>query len=213
MNLETIAAEMSDVSEKLVMTGMVHLLGGNFSVREGEKMAITGHRSPKRHLSGSDLFVADVNSDELVAGASSTLGMHRSIFRMTEADAIIHAHPYYATLLSYYTDVICPIDENNIYYLGEQVFCIQSEGYMKWALLAEQMAELLTRSPAAVLKWHGSFAIGDSLAEAFNHTQALEQASRFILDTRRLEPHLGRAVLPDYAKYNSFDEQAKTQLR
>ena len=212
MNLETIAAEMSDVSEKLVMTGMVHLLGGNFSVREGEKMAITGHRSPKRHLSGSDLFVADVNSDELVAGASSTLGMHRSIFRMTEADAIIHAHPYYATLLSYYTDVICPIDENNIYYLGERVFCIQSEGYMKWALLAEQMAELLTRSPAAVLKWHGSFAIGDSLAEAFNHTQALEQASRFILDTRRLEPHLGRAVLPDYAKYNSFDEQAKTQL-
>ena len=212
MNLEAIAAEMSDVSEKLVMTGMVHLLGGNFSVREGEKMAITGHRSPKRHLSGSDLFVADVNSDELVAGASSTLGMHRSIFRMTEADAIIHAHPYYATLLSYYTDVICPIDENNIYYLGERVFCIQSEGYMKWALLADQMAELLTRSPAAVLKWHGSFAIGDSLAEAFNHTQALEQASRFILDTRRLEPHLGRAVLPDYAKYNSFDEQAKTQL-
>lgn len=212
MNLEAIAAEMSDVSEKLVMTGMVHLLGGNFSVREGEKMAITGHRSPKRHLSGSDLFVADVNSDELVAGASSTLGMHRSIFRKTEADAIIHAHPYYATLLSYYTDVICPIDENNIYYLGERVFCIQSEGYMKWALLADQMAELLTRSPAAVLKWHGSFAIGDSLAEAFNHTQALEQASRFILDTRRLEPHLGRAVLPDYAKYNSFDEQAKTQL-
>ena len=212
MNLEAIAAEMSDVSEKLVMTGMVHLLGGNFSVREGERMAITGHRSPKRHLSGSDLFVADVNSDELVAGASSTLGMHRSIFRMTEADAIIHAHPYYATLLSYYTDVICPIDENNIYYLGERVFCIQSEGYMKWALLADQMAELLTRSPAAVLKWHGSFAIGDSLAEAYNHTQALEQASRFILDTRRLEPHLGRAVLPDYAKYNSFDEQAKTQL-
>lgn len=210
MNLEAIAAEMSDVSEKLVVTGMVHLLGGNFSVREGEKMAITGHRSAKRHLSGNDLFVADVNSDESVEGASSTLDMHRSIFRMTDADAIIHAHPYYATLLSYYTDVICPIDENNIYYLGERVYCIQSEGYMKWALLADQMAELLTRSPAAVLKWHGSFAIGDSLAEAFNHTQALEQASRFILDTRRLKPHLGSPVLPDYAKYSSFEESGKS---
>ena len=207
MNLEVIAAEMSEVSEKLVVTGMVHLLGGNFSVREGEKMAITGHRSPKRDLTGKDLFAADVHSDEPVEGASATLGMHRSIFRKTDAAAIIHAHPYYATLLSYYTDVICPIDENNIYYLGERVFCIQSEGYMKWALLADQMAELLTRSPAAVLKWHGSFAIGDSLAEAFNHTQALEQASRFILDTRRLEPHLGHPELPDYAKYNSFEER------
>ena len=207
MNLEVVAAEMSEVSEKLVVTGMVHLLGGNFSVREGENMAITGHRSPKRDLTGKDLFAADVHSDEPVEGASATLGMHRSIFRNTDAAAIIHAHPYYATLLSYYTDVICPIDENNIYYLGERVFCIQSEGYMKWALLADQMAELLTRSPAAVLKWHGSFAIGDSLAEAFNHTQALEQASRFILDTRRLEPHLGRPELPDYAKYNSFEER------
>lgn len=210
MNLEAIAAEMSDVSEKLVVTGMVHLLGGNFSVRDGERMAITGHRSAKRDLSGDDLFVADVNSDESVEGASSTLDMHRAIFRMTDADAIIHAHPYYATLLSYYTDVICPIDENNIYYLGERVYCIQSEGYMKWALLADQMAELLTRSPAAVLKWHGSFAIGDSLAEAFNHTQALEQASRFILDTRRLQPHLGDAVLPDYAKYSSFEESGNS---
>ncbi len=210
MNLEAIAAEMSDVSEKLVVTGMVHLLGGNFSVRDGERMAITGHRSAKRHLSGDDLFVADVNSDKSVEGASSTLDMHRAIFRMTDADAIIHAHPYYATLLSYYTDVICPIDENNIYYLGERVYCIQSEGYMKWALLADQMAELLTRSPAAVLKWHGSFAIGDSLAEAFNHTQALEQASRFILDTRRLKPHLGSPDLPDYAKYSSFEESGKS---
>ena len=207
MNLDAIALEMSAVSEKLVATNMVHLLGGNFSVREGEKMAITGHRSAKKALSGKDLFVADVHSDEPVQGASATLGMHRSIFRKTGAAAIVHAHPYYATLLSYYTDVICPIDENNIYYLGEKVFCIQSEGYMKWALLAEQMAELLTRSPAAVLKWHGSFTIGDSLAEAFNHTQALDQASRFIVDTRRLEPHLGHPVLPDYAKFDSFAAQ------
>ena len=209
MNLDAIAEEMSEVSEKLVVTGMVHLLGGNFSVREGDKMAITGHRSAKKTLTSKDLFVADVHSDEPVEGASSTLGMHRSIFRKTNAAAIIHAHPYYATLISYFTDVICPIDENNIYYLGEKVFCIQSEGYMKWALLAEPMADLLTLSPAAVLKWHGSFTIGDSLAEAFNHTQALEQAARLILDTRRLQGQdLGQPVLPDYARFDSFKESA-----
>ena len=36
------------------------------------------------------------------------------------------------------------------------------------------MADLLAKSPAAILKWHGSFTIGDSLSDAFNNTQALE---------------------------------------
>ncbi len=107
MNLETIAAEMSDISEKLVVSGMVHLMGGNFSVREGDRMAITGHFSAKRALHAEDLFLAGVDDDEPVEGASATLDMHRAIFRKTDAAAIVHAHPYHATLLSYYTDVIC----------------------------------------------------------------------------------------------------------
>ena len=204
MNLDQIAKEMNQISDKLVAAGLVHLQGGNFSAREGPQMAITGHRSAKKSLSGSDLYIADVDSDQEVTGASKTLGMHRAIFRKTDAKAIIHAHPYYATLISYYTDVLCPIDENSIYYLGEKVFCIQSEGYMKWDRLAEQMADLLSQSPAAILKWHGSFTIGSSLAEAFNATQALEFAARFLLDTRRLEPILGRAEMPDYAQKDTF---------
>ncbi len=206
MNLETIAAEMTDISEKLVVSGMVHLMGGNFSVREGDRLAITGHFSAKRALHAEDLFLAGVDDDEPVEGASATLDMHRAIFRKTEAAAIVHAHPYHATLLSYYTDVICPIDENNIYYLGEKVHCIRAAGYMKWDLLAEEMADALTVSPTAILKWHGSFAIGDSLGEAFNSTQAVDQAARFIIDTRRLEPQLGSAEVPGYAKLDSFQQ-------
>ena len=204
MNLSAIAAEMTDVSEKLVVAGMVHLLGGNFSVRVGDKLAITGHRTAKRSLCGEDLFVAGVLDDEPVAGASATLDMHRAIFRKTDALAIVHAHPYYATLLSYFTDVICPIDENNIYYLGERVHCVHAPEFMHWDQLATEIAELLAVNPAAMLKWHGSFTIGASLGKAFNHTQALDQAARLIIDTRRLQPHLGHPVLPDYARLDSL---------
>ncbi len=77
---------------------------------------------------------------------------------------------------------------------------------MKWDLLDEEMADALTVSPAAILKWHGSFAIGDSLGEAFSSTQAVDQAARFIIDTRRLEPQLGSAEVPDYAKLDSFQQ-------
>ena len=205
MNLSAIADEMTYVSDKLVALGMVHLVGGNFSVRYGNKMAITGHRSAKRSLTGEDLFVGCVDDDTPIEGASATLDMHRTIFRRTETNAIVHAHPYYAILLSFYTNVICPIDENNIYYLGEKVYCAHAPDFMRWATLSDEIAHLLTLSPATVLKWHGSFAIGSSLNEALNTTQALDQAARLIIDTRQLEPHFGPATLPQYAKHNSFN--------
>ena len=199
MDLDQIAAEMTEVSDKLVLAGLVHLLGGNFSVRHGNQLAITGHRSAKKALTRHDLHVGEVDLDDQIAGASATLHMHRAIYRKTDAKAVIHAHPYYATLISYYTDVVRPIDENNIYYLGKEVFCIRAEGYMMWDRLAEQMADLLVKSPAAILKWHGSFTIGDSLSDAFNNTQALEIASRLIIDTQRFKSALGEPELPDYA--------------
>lgn len=99
MNLDAVSEEMNYVSEKLVSLGMVHLLGGNFSAREGDRMAITGHRSAKRRLTAADLFEVSVHSDENPENISSTLGIHRAILRRTEAGAVVHAHPYYATLI------------------------------------------------------------------------------------------------------------------
>lgn len=199
MDLKAIAQDMNDVSEKLVSGGLVHLLGGNFSARTGNRMAITGHASAKHRLTADDLFEVGVDSDENPSGISSTLGIHRAILRRTNAGAIVHAHPYYATLLSYYTDHWSPIDENGIYYLGEAVHAVASEGYMKWALLEDELAELLTHSTAAVLKWHGTFTIGKSLTEALNATQAVELSARLIIDTHQLRSELGDARLPNYA--------------
>ena len=202
MDLVHIAKEMNYVSEKLVSMGLVHLMGGNFSVRDGNQMAITGHRSAKRSLTADDLYVVGVDTDDELEGISKTLGIHREILRKTRTTAVVHAHPYYATLLSYFTDEICPIDENGIFYLGTKVHCVASEGFMKWALLDNDLAEMLTTCPAAILKWHGSFTIGDSLEEAFNMTQALEISCRLVVDTFRLRSSLGNATLPKYASPN-----------
>ena len=76
-----------------------------------------------------------------------------------------------------------------------------------WAQLAEPMADLLTRSPAAILKWHGSFTIGDTLAEAFHNTQALELSARLVIDTAQMTHSLGPAEMPSYAKANHLGSQ------
>ena len=141
MDLDAVALEMNYVSDQIVNGGLVHVLGGNFSARAGNRMAITGHRSAKRQLTAADLYEVSVDGDEEPDGVSKTLGIHRAILRQTGADAVVHAHPYFATLLSYYTEKWHPIDENGLYYLGDTVRTIAAAGYMKWDLLEDELAE------------------------------------------------------------------------
>ena len=199
MDLEATAAEMSYVSDQIVNAGLVHVLGGNFSARAGDRMAITGHRSAKRQLTATDLYEVSVDGNEEPDGVSKTLGIHRAILRQTGAGAVVHAHPYHATLLSYYTDAWHPIDENGIYYLGKAVSTVSAAGYMQWDLLEEELAAALTDSTAVILKWHGTFTIGDSLIEALNSTQAVELSARLVVDSNNMSGRLGPPLLPDYA--------------
>ena len=117
IDLEQIADEMALYSDLLVNTGLLHLKGGNYSVRIGEELIITPTKCFKKDLVPEKLIRAKVDSDEKVENASSVLSMHRAIYRKTDAEAIIHAHPYYASLLSFYIDEIRPVDENGKLYL------------------------------------------------------------------------------------------------
>lgn len=199
--LQRVAAEMVVYSDLLVASGLLHLRGGNHSVRcgtGGDELIITRTGSFKRDLLPERLIRAAIHSDQPVANASSVLSMHRAIYRKTDARAIIHAHPYHPALLSFYVDQFSPVDENGLIYLGPLVKVVAAREFMGWAAADEAMAAALAGCPAAILKWHGTFAVGDSLAEAFHHTQAVESAARFYLDTWRLRGALGAPELADY---------------
>ncbi|GIT09406.1 MAG: hypothetical protein CM1200mP30_30360 [Pseudomonadota bacterium] len=47
--------------------------------------------------------------------------MHRAIYRKTDAKAIIHAHPYHASLLSFYIDEIRPLMKMDYSIWGERL--------------------------------------------------------------------------------------------
>tara|TARA_B100002049_G_scaffold162233_1_gene121482 strand:- start:124 stop:753 length:630 start_codon:yes stop_codon:yes gene_type:complete len=198
--LNKIAEEMANYSDMLVESGLLHLKGGNYSVRLGKDLIITPTKCFKKDLVPEKLLCAKVDSDEEVKNASSVLSMHRAIYRKTDAKAIIHAHPYYASLLSFYIDEIRPLDENGLLYLGRQIQVVAAQKFMQWYEVDEDMANAMIDCPVAILKWHGAFAKGDTLAQAFHNTQALESTARFYWDIWRNKSTLPKPQLPDYIK-------------
>jgi len=68
------------------------------------------------------------------------------------------------------------------------------------------MAEALVESKAAILKWHGTFAKGETLADAFHATQGIETASRFYLDVWRSRGDVGKERLAGYVDRPSWAE-------
>ena len=91
--LNKIAEEMANYSDMLVESGLLHLKGGNYSVRLGEDLIITPTKCFKKDLVPEKLLCAKVDSDEEVKNASSVLSMHRAIYRKTDAKAINSCSP------------------------------------------------------------------------------------------------------------------------
>jgi L-fuculose-phosphate aldolase len=195
-----IARDMTTYSDMLLSAGLLHLKGGNYSVRLGDDMIVTRTRSFKNDLVPERLVRAPIYSDKPVANASSVTSMHRAIYRRTDAKAIIHAHPYHPALLSFFVDEFSPIDENGLIYLGRKISVVGAPEYMVWHVADEAMAEALVDSKAAILKWHGTFTKGETLADAFHATQGIETAARFFLDVWRLRGNIGKEQLAGYVE-------------
>lgn len=195
---ESIASEIRRYSRLLVRLNLVHLFGGNISVREGDVFWITRTNTRKDDLGPEALVKIPIQTDQPVESASSAMPIHRAIYRGTSAQAIIHAHPYYATLLSFFREQWSPIDDTGILYLGGPVKSVQAPGILNWNDVAGEIAERLKFTPAVMLRWHGSFSIGESLSRAFHNTQALESAARFVTDIQALSLCLGNPQFPPY---------------
>src|SRR4051794_10082346 len=74
---------------------------GNMSLRLGDRLVITRRTAALAHLTDQDLVETGVDrNDRATPAASAELAVHRAIYRETEAQAIIHAHPAHATALS-----------------------------------------------------------------------------------------------------------------
>jgi len=192
------AADVVGYARRLVDLGQLPWFGGNNSIRlDDDRLLITKTSLLGGREGDAQTVVTGIDADDdATPWASSALPIHRAIYRTTGAQAIVHAHPYHATLLTFFRDAIEPIDENGLIYLGPRVEVVAAPKRNAWNLVAEELAAGLASSRVVMLKWHGSFAIGDTIGEAMHQARAVEDAARFIVDVPRMATYLGPPAMP-----------------
>ncbi|AEV16949.1 MAG: fuculose-1-phosphate aldolase [Thermus sp.] len=173
------------VGEDLFGQGLISATAGNFSVRGKEGFLITKSGVQKARLTPEDLVEVPLEGP-FPPGASVESVIHREVYRRTQAQALVHAHPRVAVALSLHLDRLLPLDLEGQYYLREvPVLAPKTTSASEEA--ASAVAEALAHHRVCLLRGHGAFAAGfkerpeEALLEAYSLMTTLEESAEILL--------------------------------
>jgi len=163
----------------LYKEGLVTSHAGNISVRYKDRIFITKTGRMLGFLRKNDIVDVPVfNEDKKDKEASSELIVHREIYKKTDAKAIIHAHPVYATALTFkLKDFFIPIDNEGKLFIGK-VPIVEVERPTASSELAIAVSETLKEFNICLVKTHGVFIKSDALNYALKLCSDLEFCAR-----------------------------------
>lgn len=154
---------------------------GNMSVRKGDSIYITRHGARLGDLTFKDIVKTNLYDPSRDEGASCEINVHRSIYlAIPENNAVVHAHPPHAIVLSLHQEKISPIDMEGAFYMPEVPVLTKCEITISSDCVAENLPKLLGVYKIAVVRGHGAFAVGKDIEEAAGRISVLESASRII---------------------------------
>jgi L-fuculose-phosphate aldolase len=184
---ERIYEQFHDIGRDMYVDRLISSHGGNLSVRFGDRVIIKRRGAMLGRLKPHDLVETSLErNDSNVMLASTELIVHRAIYQATPALAVVHAHPRTAVALSLSRDEIVPIDNEGSYLL-KKIPVVAIEMASGSTQMARILAESLKEYKIVMLRGHGSFAIGQTLDEAFQWTSALEECCQIILAARLID--------------------------
>ena len=178
----------------LFLIGINASHSGNISVRCGDKIFITRTGCMLGDIQSGDIVEEELNATS-TGIASREIVVHREIYKKTKAKAIVHSHPPYTITLSMLENNIIPIDSEGNFFLGK-VPVFEANQTIGSEEVAKKIPELLNKNgKVAVLKYHGSFSIGDSLEDAFLWTTTLEKSSQIAYQLKLINPGIYRQTI------------------
>jgi L-fuculose-phosphate aldolase len=177
-----VLSTLAEVGADLYHLGLVTSHGGNLSIRTREGMWITGTgtmlgRLRERHIS----LVRPDGRHEGPPPSSDTM-LHSTIYAVTGANAVVHAHPRHATVLSFDLDVFTPPDFEGRLHLGDVP--VIDTGPMQ----IERLAGAMQARVAVILRGHGAYARGGTPWEALHWMTALEESAHIETIRRSITP-------------------------
>jgi len=165
--------------KKMYEKGLIGELGGNLSVRDGDRIYITPSSVPVSRFTEEDVAEMSINGEILRGKPSIEHPMHLEIYRRTGFKAIVHTHSIYATVIASLENALYPRDVEGEVYLGDEIPVVpyRPPGSQE---LAEIVAKEFEASGcrAVLLESHGSVTAGMSLEEAFIAAELLERAAK-----------------------------------
>ena len=173
------------VGQDLFVTRLNNSHSGNMSVRQNRMTVITRTGSMLHRLEHSDLIETLLEGEDAnTTLASRELPIHRAIYTGTGAEAIVHAHPPHVVALSFRCDLITPIDAEGTYYFPRGVPVVTVRNAVGSDEVARVVPPVLRDCPIAVVRGHGTFAIGPDLETCLHWTSSLDNIARIILLAR-----------------------------
>jgi L-fuculose-phosphate aldolase len=162
--------------------------GGNMSVLRGDKILITRRGSMLGDLKPEDIIEVGLEPGENDKLASMELPTHRELYKQKKGEAIIHAHPANAIAISITDNKIVPQDAEGLYLYKAAPIVRVRDG-----VGSEETVRLLPSflggdNVVAVVKGHGSFAVGKNLEDAYKYTSSLENSCRILVAVRSAGP-------------------------
>jgi L-fuculose-phosphate aldolase len=168
---------LAEAGRRLAARGLVIGTSGNLSVRSGDLVAVTPTGGVISELTAEQMTVIDM--DGAVADGelapTSEVPMHLAIYRATFASAVAHTHATTSTAIGLVANEI-PLIHYAMLNLGGTVRVAPYACYGTQEL-ASHVVKALESKQAALLRNHGSVAIGSTLAKATDNLELLEWAA------------------------------------
>lgn len=162
-----VVREFQEVGRLLWEAGLVSSHGGNMSVRLPEGLiVVTRHGAMLGRLEAQDLMILGAEGEP-----SWDTPIHQAIYSVTQAGAVLHAHPVHAVALSYGRRELRPQDLEGRHHLGEMVPVVPKGDHVPQALAVH---------PVAIWEGHGCYARGDDLWQALKYASVLEESARIL---------------------------------
>ena len=180
--------ELVRVGRIIFKSGLTDTHGGNISMRVDNYILIKKSGKMLGYLEPADIVVTTLEENpDLDSEASIELKVHRAIYKaLPEVKGIVHTHSPYTVACSLVYDEIVPLDSEGRLLLGK-IPVLSAKKVVSSDEVAEKLPELLKKSPAAVVKSHGPFAVGKTLEEALKYLSALENSCKIISIMKTME--------------------------
>ena len=173
-------SQFQAVGQELFRRGLVSSHSGNLSIRLGDRLHITKRGCMLGSLREQDVIETGLSrNDRTTPRASSELKVHRTIYNLTPALAVVHAHSPHAVALSLTEKEVVPSDTEGTSLLPR----VPVLGWRRKVLpgeMAEEIAQALLANRIVLVHGHSTFAVGQLLEEAYQVTSALEESCQIL---------------------------------